>query len=137
MTFIAKIGALFQRGAAGKASILVRRKTVFGSASRRAFASPHMQPTRTNLTRGYPMALLSAAILATTAIFIRPLTQTDHLPPLVLALGRDSIVALTLLVAFGLLRPRLLRVKRHHLLCLLTCSLAMEAANAARNSLCD
>ena len=137
MTFIAKIGALFQLCAAGKAGKLVRRIIAFGSASRQAFASLRMKPTRSNFTRRYPMALLSAAILATRAIFIRPLTQTDHLPPLVLALGRDSIVALTLLAAFGLLRPRLLRVKRHHLLCLLTCSLAMEAANAARNSLCD
>lgn len=129
MTFIAQIGALFQRGAVGKAGILVRRKTAFGSASRRAFASPHMKPTRTNLTRGYPMALFSATILATTAIFIHPLTQTYHLPPLVLAFWRDSFVALTLLAVFGVLRPHLLRVKCHH------CGPVMEAANAARNSL--
>jgi len=67
-----------------------------------------------NLTRGYAIALVSAAILSTTAIFIRYLTQTYHLPPLVLAFWRDSFVALTLLLVLRLLSPRLLRVKRQH-----------------------
>jgi len=62
------------------------------------------------LTRGYTSALVSAGILATTAIFIRYLTQTYQLPALVLAFWRDSFVALTLLLALGILRPRLLRV---------------------------
>ena len=37
-------------------------------------------PNSSHLTRGYTVALISAAILSTTAIFIRYLTQTDHLP---------------------------------------------------------
>ncbi len=137
MTFITEIGALLQRCVAGKASRLVRRKTAFGNASQRAFASLHMKPTRTNLTCSSPMALFNAAISATTAIFIRPLTQTYHLPQSVPAFWRDCFVALILPAVFRLPRPRLLRAKRHHPLGLLTCNLAMEAANAARNSLCD
>ena len=38
-----------------------------------------------NLTRGYTVAVVSAAILSTTAIFIRHLTQTYRMPALVLA----------------------------------------------------
>jgi hypothetical protein len=49
---------------------------------------------RTNLSRGYAIALISSAILATTAIFIRYLTETYHIPALVLArFGIGQIVA--------------------------------------------
>ena len=44
-----------------------------------------MTQARSQLTRGYSIALLSAVILSTTAIFIRYLTQTYQLPALVLA----------------------------------------------------
>jgi drug/metabolite transporter (DMT)-like permease len=66
----------------------------------------------TNFARGYPIALIAAVFLSTTAIFIRHLTQTYQIPALVLALWRDVFVALTLLPALGLLRPALLRVTR-------------------------
>ncbi len=49
--------------------------------------------SHTNLARGYPVALGAAAILSTTAIFIRFLTQTYHMPALLLAFWRDVIVA--------------------------------------------
>jgi len=68
-----------------------------------------------NLTRGYTVAVVSAAILSTTAIFIRHLTQTYRMPALVLAFWRDSLVAFTLLPVLGLLRPSLLRAARRHL----------------------
>jgi drug/metabolite transporter (DMT)-like permease len=71
--------------------------------------------SRSHLTHGYLIALISAAILSTTAIFIRYLTQTYQLPALVLAFWRAGFVALTLLPALGLLRPALLRVSRPHL----------------------
>jgi len=67
---------------------------------------------KTHLTRGYMLALLSAVILSTTAIFIRFLTQTTHLPALVLAFWREVIVALSMLVGLGALRPALLKVNR-------------------------
>ena len=82
-----------------------------------------------NLARGYTIALVSAAILSTTAIFIRYLTQTYHLPALVLAFWRDSLVALTMLPALGLLHPSLLGVKRQHLRYLLAYGLVLALFN--------
>jgi len=67
-----------------------------------------------DLTRGYLSALASAALLSTTAIFIRYLDQTYQLPPLILAFWRDGFVVLSLLPALGLLRPPLLRLERPH-----------------------
>jgi len=69
---------------------------------------------RTNLSRGYAYALVSAGILATTAIFIRYLTQTYQLPALVLAFWRDGMVMLTLLLVLRWLKPDLLRIERRH-----------------------
>ncbi len=87
-------------------------------------------PSSTNLTRGYSIALFSAVVLSTTGIFIRHLTQTYHLPALVLALWRDIIVAFTLLVALGLIRPRLLRVPRQHLFYLVSYGLMLAVFNS-------
>ncbi|NMB88368.1 MAG: EamA family transporter [Chloroflexi bacterium] len=67
-------------------------------------------PQKSALNRGYAVALVSAAILSTTAIFIRYLTQTYHLPSLVLAFWRELFVVLTLLPILALARPALLRV---------------------------
>jgi drug/metabolite transporter (DMT)-like permease len=89
-----------------------------------------MMTTRSNLTRGYAIALLSAIILSTTAIFIRFLTQTYAMPPLVLAFWRDGFVAITLLPIFGLLYPLLLRIERRHLLYLATYGLMLAMFNA-------
>jgi drug/metabolite transporter (DMT)-like permease len=65
-----------------------------------------------NPARGYCVALVSAAVFSTTAIFIRYLTQTYQLPPLVLAFWRDGFVVLTLWPILLLVKPRLLRVSR-------------------------
>jgi drug/metabolite transporter (DMT)-like permease len=76
-------------------------------------------PSRTsgtpNLNRGYAVALASAAILSTTAILIRYLTHTFHLPALVLAFWRDLLAALTMVVVLGVLRSPLLRAAPRHL----------------------
>ena len=87
-------------------------------------------PPRSNLTRGYTLALMSAAILSTTAIFIRYLTQTYHIPSLVLAFWRDGLVALTLLPVLGGLYPRLLPVKRPLLISLVVYGLVLAVFNA-------
>ena len=59
-----------------------------------------------DLTARLRYALISAAILSTTAIFIRYLTQTYQLPALVLAFWRDVFVILTLLLVLRLVaRP--------------------------------
>ncbi len=89
-----------------------------------------MTATRSNLARGYTIALFSAAILSTTAILIRHLTETYHVPPLVLAFWRDGFVALTLLPVLGLLRPLLLRVQRPHLRYLIVYGLVLATFNA-------
>jgi drug/metabolite transporter (DMT)-like permease len=87
-------------------------------------------PAHIDLTRGYPLALTSAAILATTAIFIRHLTLTYQIPALVLATWRDAFVALTLLPVLGLLRPPLLRVGRQHIRYLAAYGLVLAVFNS-------
>jgi len=92
-----------------------------------------MQPTpapRSSLTRGYAIALISAVILSTTAIFIRYLTQTYQIPALVLAFWRDVIVFLTLLPILALLRPLLLRAQRRHLFFLIIYGFVLAIFNA-------
>ncbi|MCL4517210.1 MAG: EamA family transporter [Firmicutes bacterium] len=83
-----------------------------------------------NLARGYTIALICAAILSTTAIFIRYLTQTYHMPPLVLALWRDGLVAFTLLPVLGLLYPSLLRVNPRDLRYLTVYGLVLAIFNS-------
>jgi drug/metabolite transporter (DMT)-like permease len=58
------------------------------------------------------MAIASAVVLSTTAIFIRYLSLTFQLPALVLACWRDWIVTACLLPALSLFHPVLLRVNR-------------------------
>jgi len=70
---------------------------------------------RSNLARGYPIALISAVFLSTTAILIRYLTVTYTLPALVLAFWRAVFVAFTLLVFFAIFRRSLLHVDIRHI----------------------
>ncbi len=82
----------------------------------------------THVNRGYAIALASAVTLSTTAVFIRYLTQTYQLPPLVLAFWREVFVALTLL---PILAPRrLVRVRRRHLPYLLAYGLVLALFNS-------
>jgi drug/metabolite transporter (DMT)-like permease len=67
------------------------------------------------LARGYPIAVLSAVILSTTAVFIRFLTQTFHMPALVLACWRDIFVAVAMVLVLAVFQPHLLRVNRSQL----------------------
>jgi drug/metabolite transporter (DMT)-like permease len=87
-------------------------------------------PAPANLARGYPIALASALFLSTTAIFIRHLTLTYHMPALVLAFWRDVFVVLTLLLVLGFVRPGLLKVPRQHLLYLAAYGLVLAVFNA-------
>jgi drug/metabolite transporter (DMT)-like permease len=83
-----------------------------------------------HLTRGYAVALASAAVLSTTAIFIRYLTQTYQLPALVLAFWRDVFVCVVLLPIVVAVRPRSARVERRHLLYLAVYGVVLAAFNA-------
>jgi drug/metabolite transporter (DMT)-like permease len=91
-------------------------------------STPSSAPS--NLTRGYSIAVISAVILSTTAIFIRYLTQTYQLPALILAFWRDLFVALTLLLILRMLRPGLLRIRRKDLRYLIIYGLVLAIFNA-------
>ncbi len=92
---------------------------------------PGAAPDRSHLTRGYAIALAAAAILSTTAIFIRHLTTRYGMPALVLALWRDALVCLTLLPAMAAFRRDLLRIARRHLPYLALHGLMLATFNAA------
>jgi drug/metabolite transporter (DMT)-like permease len=74
-----------------------------------------MNSSSSSLARGYTAALLAAAVLSTTAVFIRYLTQTYGIPPLVLAFWRNVFVVVTLAPVLRLLRPNLLGFQRRYL----------------------
>ena len=79
--------------------------------------------------RGYLLAVTSAALLSTTAVFIRHLTLTYQMPALVLAFWRDLFVIAALLPALLVIRPRLVAVERRHLPYLATYGLVLAAFN--------
>jgi drug/metabolite transporter (DMT)-like permease len=85
---------------------------------------------RTSLTRGYVVAVLAAAFLSTTAIFIRHLSVTYAVPALVLAFWRDLFVVVTILPVFAAVRPALLRVPVRHLPYLVAYGLLLAAFNS-------
>lgn len=91
---------------------------------------PITQLSHSHRTRGYASALISAVFLSTTAIFIRYLTQTYHIPALILAFWRDVIAATTLLPVLALLRPRLLAITRAQLRYLLLYGLVLAVFNS-------
>jgi drug/metabolite transporter (DMT)-like permease len=80
--------------------------------------------------RGYALAVFAALFLSTTAIFIRYLAQAYRVPSMVLALWRDVFVVATLVPAFALARPSLLRAGRRHLLYLAAYGLVLSLFNA-------
>jgi drug/metabolite transporter (DMT)-like permease len=67
------------------------------------------------LTKGYLIALVATAFWSTTGVFIRYLTETYRLPPLVLAFWRELFVCTALAAALALVAPSRLRVDRRHL----------------------
>jgi drug/metabolite transporter (DMT)-like permease len=84
----------------------------------------------TRLTKGYLIALVGTAIWSATAVFIRYLTETYHMPPLVVAFWRDLLVSITLIVVFTALAPSLLRVDRRHLRFLLLYGFVLSIFNS-------
>lgn len=82
------------------------------------------------LARGYRAALACAVVLSTTAIFIRHLTETYHLPPLVLAFWRDGFTAVSLLLVLGLSRPHLMQIHHQNLYYLIFYGLVLAIFNA-------
>jgi DME family drug/metabolite transporter len=82
------------------------------------------------LTKGYLIAVTGTIIWSTTAIFIRYLTETYHLPPLVLAFWRDLTVCIALCGVFAIFKRVLLRVDRRHLKFLLLYGFMLSIFNS-------
>jgi len=82
------------------------------------------------LSPGFLTALVSAAILSTTAILIRYLTLNYQLPALILACWRDAMVAITLWLGFRLFWPRLISISKVHLPFLILFGLILALFNA-------
>ncbi|TQI81457.1 threonine/homoserine efflux transporter RhtA [Serratia fonticola] len=67
-------------------------------------------------SQGYVIAIISAMLLAFTAIIIRALTEYYHLPTFVLAFWRAALVALVLLPLLLLFKPEWARLRREQVL---------------------
>jgi drug/metabolite transporter (DMT)-like permease len=80
--------------------------------------------------KGYPIALLSAVILSTSAIFVRHLTEKYGLPPIILSFWRDLFVAIVLLIILVLIRPGLLRITRQNLYYLIIYGFVLAVFNS-------
>jgi drug/metabolite transporter (DMT)-like permease len=66
------------------------------------------------LSRGYLICLSATALWSFTGIFIRYLTETYRIPPLLLAFWRDLVVAGALAAALVIINPARLRLGREH-----------------------
>jgi drug/metabolite transporter (DMT)-like permease len=89
-----------------------------------------MPNNTSHLTRGYTTALASAVFLSTTSVLIRYLTQTYHLPAILLAFWRDIIACFATFIALSIICPRLLRVDRTHLPYLIIYGLMLAIFNS-------
>jgi drug/metabolite transporter (DMT)-like permease len=82
------------------------------------------------LTRGYLICFTGTVLWSSTGIFIRYLTETYHIPALVLAFWRDLFLAVTMVGVFVLLNPARLRVERRHLCFLMAFGLVVSLFNS-------
>ncbi len=75
--------------------------------------TPSVETSRApDVTRGYIICLVGIVFWSSTAIFIRYLTTVYSLPALVLAFWRDLFLFAALLLALGVFRRSLYRIKR-------------------------
>jgi drug/metabolite transporter (DMT)-like permease len=84
----------------------------------------------TSFSKGYLIAFTATILWSSTAVFIRYLTETYRLPPIVLAFWRDFIVALTLGAAMYIARRRLFNIPRAQWLFLLLFGLVLALFNS-------
>ncbi|PKN85246.1 MAG: EamA family transporter [Chloroflexi bacterium HGW-Chloroflexi-8] len=82
------------------------------------------------LSRGYATAVTGAFFLSTTAIFIRYLTQTYQIPPLILAFWRDVFVIIFLFPILLIFRPKLLRITKKDCVYLIAYGFVLATFNA-------
>jgi drug/metabolite transporter (DMT)-like permease len=82
------------------------------------------------LTQGYVICLVATTILATTAIFIRYLTENYQMPPLLLAFWRELFVFLALFLILTLFKPGLLPARRKNIIFLVLYGLLLSFFNS-------
>ncbi len=67
------------------------------------------------IARGYTICIIATVLWSSAAVFIRFLTETYQIPPLVLAFWRDLTVSVIVFGVLALLSPGKLRLDRKHL----------------------
>lgn len=85
--------------------------------------------TAPRLARGYLICLGGTAVWSTTGIFIRYITESFAMPPLLLAFWRDFFVTLTLAGLFAVFAPSLMKIGRANVLFLALYGLALTFLN--------
>jgi drug/metabolite transporter (DMT)-like permease len=83
------------------------------------------------LSKGYAIAIVGTIIWSSTAVFIRYLTETYQMPPLVLAFWRDFFVAVILVTIFSAANRSLLRLERRHVRFIILNGLILSLFNSA------
>lgn len=81
-------------------------------------------------TRGYTICIVATVLWSSAAVFIRYLTETYQIPPLVLAFWRDLTVALVIMAVLALLRPSQLRLDSKHTAFILVYGFILSIFNA-------
>lgn len=67
------------------------------------------------IARGYTICIIATVLWSSAAVFIRYLTETYQIPPLVLAFWRDLTVSVIVFGVLVLVSPGKLRLERRHL----------------------
>ena len=80
--------------------------------------------------KGYLIAIIDAVIFSATGIFIRYLTETYHMPPLVLAFWRNIFVVLGLVPAMLIFKWTLLKLPARHILYMVIFGLVLAVYNS-------
>jgi drug/metabolite transporter (DMT)-like permease len=86
--------------------------------------------TEASSARGYTLAIVSSAILSTTGILIRYLTQTYQLPSLILAFWRDGFATFSLLLIMRVLGFKNAKLQRNQNIFLACFGLVLAFFNA-------
>jgi len=92
--------------------------------------TPPAVNTSAQLTRGTIICLIATVIWSTTAVFIRYLTVTYDMPPLVLAFWRDAFVVVGLASIFVFTNSKRFLLKRQHLPFLILYGFVLAVFNA-------
>ncbi len=81
-------------------------------------------------SKGYLIAIIDAVVFSATGIFIRYLTETYDMPPLVLAFWRNVFVVLALIPAMLIFRRSLLKLPSRHILYMVIFGLVLAVYNS-------